>query len=107
MSAADITYVYVTTSATCPVLFPVTKEACSMKSRAAVAWEAKKPLTIETIEIGGPKRRRGAGRDHGDRRVPHRRLHACRASIRRASSRRSSAMRAPASCARSAPASPR
>ncbi len=26
-----------------------------MKSRAAVAWEAKKPLTIETIEIGGPK----------------------------------------------------
>jgi S-(hydroxymethyl)glutathione dehydrogenase/alcohol dehydrogenase len=31
------------------------KEACSMKSRAAVAWEAKKPLTVETIEIGGPK----------------------------------------------------
>ncbi|MCX7341358.1 MAG: S-(hydroxymethyl)glutathione dehydrogenase/class III alcohol dehydrogenase [Hyphomicrobiales bacterium] len=26
-----------------------------MKSRAAVAWEAKKPLTIETIEIAGPK----------------------------------------------------
>ena len=26
-----------------------------MKTRAAVAWEAKKPLTIETIEIGGPK----------------------------------------------------
>ncbi|GLK72749.1 S-(hydroxymethyl)glutathione dehydrogenase/class III alcohol dehydrogenase [Ancylobacter dichloromethanicus] len=26
-----------------------------MKSRAAVAWEAKKPLTIETIEIGGPR----------------------------------------------------
>ncbi|MDR3375629.1 MAG: S-(hydroxymethyl)glutathione dehydrogenase/class III alcohol dehydrogenase [Ancalomicrobiaceae bacterium] len=26
-----------------------------MKSRAAVAWEAKKPLTIETIDIGGPK----------------------------------------------------
>jgi S-(hydroxymethyl)glutathione dehydrogenase/alcohol dehydrogenase len=26
-----------------------------MKSRAAVAWQAKKPLTIETIEIGGPK----------------------------------------------------
>jgi S-(hydroxymethyl)glutathione dehydrogenase / alcohol dehydrogenase len=26
-----------------------------MKSRAAVAWEANKPLTIETIEIGGPK----------------------------------------------------
>lgn len=26
-----------------------------MKTRAAVAWEAKKPLTIETIEINGPK----------------------------------------------------
>ena len=26
-----------------------------MKTRAAVAWEANKPLTIETIEIGGPR----------------------------------------------------
>ncbi|WP_159586867.1 S-(hydroxymethyl)glutathione dehydrogenase/class III alcohol dehydrogenase [Chelativorans xinjiangense] len=26
-----------------------------MKSRAAVAWAAKKPLSIETVEIGGPK----------------------------------------------------
>ncbi len=26
-----------------------------MKTRAAVAWEAGKPLEIETIEIGGPK----------------------------------------------------
>ena len=26
-----------------------------MKTRAAVAWEAKKPLTIETIDIDGPK----------------------------------------------------
>jgi S-(hydroxymethyl)glutathione dehydrogenase/alcohol dehydrogenase len=26
-----------------------------MQSRAAVAWEANKPLSIETIEIGGPK----------------------------------------------------
>jgi S-(hydroxymethyl)glutathione dehydrogenase/alcohol dehydrogenase len=26
-----------------------------MKTRAAVAWEANKPLTIETIEIAGPK----------------------------------------------------
>ncbi|MCW0192591.1 MAG: S-(hydroxymethyl)glutathione dehydrogenase/class III alcohol dehydrogenase [Rhodococcus sp.] len=26
-----------------------------MKSRAAVAWEANKPLSIETIDIGGPK----------------------------------------------------
>ena len=26
-----------------------------MKSRAAVAWEANKPLTIETVDIAGPK----------------------------------------------------
>ncbi len=26
-----------------------------MKSRAAVAWEAKKPLTIETVDLAGPK----------------------------------------------------
>jgi S-(hydroxymethyl)glutathione dehydrogenase/alcohol dehydrogenase len=26
-----------------------------MKTRAAVAWEAKKPLTIEMVEVGGPK----------------------------------------------------
>ena len=26
-----------------------------MKTRAAVAWEAGRPLTIETIELGGPK----------------------------------------------------
>ncbi len=26
-----------------------------MKTRAAVAWEAKKPLTIETIDLEGPK----------------------------------------------------
>ena len=27
----------------------------AMKTRAAVAWAANKPLTIETNEIGGPK----------------------------------------------------
>ena len=26
-----------------------------MKSRAAVAWEANKPLTFETIDIEGPR----------------------------------------------------
>ena len=26
-----------------------------MKTRAAVAWEANKPLTIETIDLEGPK----------------------------------------------------
>ena len=27
-----------------------------MKSRAAVAWEAAKPLVVETVDIEGPKR---------------------------------------------------
>ncbi|HMK87120.1 MAG TPA: S-(hydroxymethyl)glutathione dehydrogenase/class III alcohol dehydrogenase [Steroidobacteraceae bacterium] len=27
-----------------------------MKTRAAVAWEAGRPLTIETVDLGGPKR---------------------------------------------------
>jgi S-(hydroxymethyl)glutathione dehydrogenase / alcohol dehydrogenase len=27
----------------------------TMKSRAAVAWEAKKPLTIETVDVAGPR----------------------------------------------------
>jgi S-(hydroxymethyl)glutathione dehydrogenase / alcohol dehydrogenase len=31
------------------------KEKKLMKTRAAVAWEAKKPLTIETINLEGPK----------------------------------------------------
>ena len=26
-----------------------------MRSRAAVAWEANKPLTVETIDIEGPR----------------------------------------------------
>ena len=26
-----------------------------MKTRAAIAWEAKKPLTVETIDLAGPK----------------------------------------------------
>ena len=26
-----------------------------MKTRAAVAWEAGKPLTIETVDLEGPK----------------------------------------------------
>jgi S-(hydroxymethyl)glutathione dehydrogenase/alcohol dehydrogenase len=32
-----------------------TREDTSMETRAAVAWEAGKPLTIETIRIEGPK----------------------------------------------------
>jgi Zn-dependent alcohol dehydrogenase len=27
----------------------------NMKSQAAVAWEANKPLTIETVDVEGPK----------------------------------------------------
>jgi S-(hydroxymethyl)glutathione dehydrogenase/alcohol dehydrogenase len=26
-----------------------------MKTRAAVAWQAKQPLTIETVDLAGPK----------------------------------------------------
>jgi S-(hydroxymethyl)glutathione dehydrogenase / alcohol dehydrogenase len=26
-----------------------------MKTRAAVAWQANKPLTVELVEIGGPR----------------------------------------------------
>ena len=48
-----------------------------MQSRAAVAWEANKKLSIETIEIAD-RGRRSAGRGHGDRGLPHRRLHAVR-----------------------------
>jgi hypothetical protein len=45
-----------------------------MKTRAAVAWKAGAPLTIETVDLEGP-RRRGAGRDQGHRHLPHRLLH--------------------------------
>ena len=31
------------------------REDNAMKSRAAVAWEAGKPLTIEEIDVQGPK----------------------------------------------------
>ena len=72
-----------------------------MKTRAAVAFEAKKPLEIVEVDLEGPKAGRSAGRDHGDGHLPHRRLHARRVRQRRASSLRSSAMRARAWCARS------
>ena len=49
-----------------------------MKTRAAVAFEAKKPLEIVEVDLEGPKAGRSAGRDHGDRHLPHRRLHARR-----------------------------
>ncbi len=77
-----------------------------MKTRAAVAWEAKKPLTIETIDIEGPKAGEvlvelmATGICHTD-------AYTLSGLDSEASSRRSSAMRARASSARSAPASPR
>ncbi len=77
-----------------------------MKTRAAVAWEAKKPLTIETIDIEGPKAGEvlvelmATGICHTD-------AYTLSGLIPKASSRRSSAMKARASSAMSAPASRR
>ena len=69
-----------------------------MDVRAAVAFAAGKPLTIETVDLEGPQGRRGAGRDQGHRHLPHRLLTRSRAPTPRACSRRSSATRARASC---------
>ena len=60
----------------------------TMKTKAAVAYQAGKPLVIEN---GGPRRPeggRGDGRDQGERRSPHRRIHPL-GPIRRDCSRRS------------------
>ncbi len=46
-----------------------------MKTRAAVAWEAKKPLTIETIDIEGPKAGEVLVELMATGICPHRRLH--------------------------------
>src|SRR5450830_463939 len=35
--------------------FPSTDQRTEMKTKAAVAWQAGKPLTIEEVELGGPK----------------------------------------------------
>ena len=56
----------------------------TMKTRAAVAHKAGKPLAIETVELDGPEGGRGAGRDQGDRHLPHRRVHAVGRRSRRA-----------------------
>ena len=77
-----------------------------MKTRAAVAFEAKQPLEIVEVDLEGPEGRRSAGRDHGDRHLPHRRLHARRPRQRRAVPVDPRPRRARASCARSARASP-
>lgn len=70
-----------------------------MKSRAAVAWEAKKPLTIETVEIGGPK----AGEvlvEIMATGVCHTDAYTLSGLDLKASFRRSSAMKVRASCAK-------
>ena len=75
-----------------------------MDVRAAVAFEAGKPLQIETVQLEGPKAFEVMVEIEGDRHLPYRRVHAFRAPTRKASSPRSSAMRAPASWSRSATA---
>ena len=51
-----------------------------MKSRAAVAWEAGKPLVIEVVDVEGPKNGEVLlGKPRG---LPHRRLHSFRAGPR-------------------------
>ena len=77
-----------------------------MKTRAAIAWEAKKPLAIETVDLEGPKAGevlvevKATGICHTD-------AYTLSGPIRKGNFPRSSATRAPASCARSAPASRR
>ena len=46
-----------------------------MRTRAAVAVAAGKPLEIMEVQPRGAEGRRGAGRDQGDRHLPHRRVH--------------------------------
>jgi len=77
-----------------------------MDVRAAVAFEAGKPLEIETVQLEGPKAGevlveiKATGICHTD-------AFTCRAKIPKACSRRSSAMKARASWSRSARASNR
>ena len=74
-----------------------------MKTRAAVAWKAGAPLTIETVDLEGPKAGevlvevKATGICHTDW------FTLCRAPTPKGSSRRSSATKAPASSSTSAP----
>ena len=47
-----------------------------MKTRAAVAYAPGQPLVVEEVDLEGPQGGRGARRDQGDGRLPHRRVHA-------------------------------
>ena len=42
-----------------------------MKTRAAVAFEAGKPLEVMEVDLDGPSPWRGACRNYGDRHLPH------------------------------------
>jgi len=53
-----------------------------MKSRAAIAWAAGKPLVIEEVEVAAPKRRSPA-ENIGHRRLPHGCLYTLRQRSRR------------------------
>jgi hypothetical protein len=47
-----------------------------MKTRAAVAFEAKRPLEIVELGFGRSKGRRSFGRDHGNGDLPYRCIYA-------------------------------
>ena len=49
-----------------------------MKTRAAIALEKGKPLTVTEVELDGPESLRSAGRGKSHRHLPHRRIHAVR-----------------------------
>ncbi|MGY3651080.1 Zn-dependent alcohol dehydrogenase [Bradyrhizobium sp. LM4.3] len=54
-----------------------------MKTRAAVAFEAKKPLEIVEVDLEGPKVGEVLVEIKADGHLPHRRLHARRLRQRR------------------------
>ena len=77
-----------------------------MKTKAAIAWKAGQPLTIEEVELEGPKAGevlveiKATGICHTD-------YYTLSGADPEAFSRPSSATKAPASCSKPVPASPR
>jgi S-(hydroxymethyl)glutathione dehydrogenase/alcohol dehydrogenase len=69
-----------------------------MKTRAAVAWKAGAPLTIETVDLEGPRDGEVLVESQGHRHLPHRLLHAVAAPTPKACSRPSWATKARAWC---------
>ena len=76
-----------------------------MKTRAAVAFAAQKPLEVVELDLGGPAPGRSPDRGEGDRHLPHGRLHALRRGPRGTFSRGARATRARASWWSAVPAS--